>query len=84
MTDPKADKKTESITALKNANQHLSAVFADITKKERTLGTCADDLERVARQCGDLMVSVWVGQKQETISLKTYLVTIAKTLNEAR
>jgi hypothetical protein len=78
------DKKTESINALKNANKHLADVFADLAKKDQTLQTCASDLQRVAAQCGDIHVSVWIGQKQEMTPLKSYLTAIATSLNGAR
>lgn len=84
MSEPKADKKAESINALKNANKHLADIFTDLNKKELTMRTCADDLQRVSTQLGDIQVVVWVGQKQEMTPLKRYLCTIATSLNEAR
>ncbi len=84
MSDSKPDKKTESVNALKNANKHLADLFTDLNKKDLTLKTCADDLARVATQCGDLQVYVWVGQKQEHTTLKRYLTTISTSLSEAR
>jgi hypothetical protein len=84
MADPKSDKKTESLNALKNANKHLADLFTDLNKKDLTLQTCSADLQRIAAQCGDLRVSAWVGQQQQMLSLKGYLETIAKSLNEAR
>ena len=80
----KTDKKAESINALKNANKHLAEVFTDLAKKEQTLKVCADDLQRVAAQCGDLQIKAWVGQQQQSIPLQTYLRTISNSLNEAR
>jgi hypothetical protein len=78
------DKKLDSINALKNANKHLADIFNDLAKKDLTLKTCADDLQRAAAQCGDLKVVVWVANTQKDVSLKQYLGTIANTLNEAR
>lgn len=84
MSDTKVDKKIESLNALKNANKHLSDLFSDLSKKELTLKTCASDLQRVATQCGDIKIMVWVGSNQVATSLKQYLETIAVSLNEAR
>lgn len=84
MVETKSDKKLESINALKNANKHLADLFNDLNKKELTLKTCAADLQRVAAQCGDLSVEAYVGQSRQQVSLKSYLGTIANSLNEAR
>lgn len=84
IAETKADKKADSINALKNANKHLADLFTDLGKKELTLKTCAGDLQRVAAQCGDLKVEFWVGNNRTTGSLKNYLETIATSLNEAR
>lgn len=83
-TETKADKKIESINALKNANKHLADLFTDLNKKELTLKTCAADLQRVAAQVGDIHVEIWVGQQRQQGSLKKYLEAIATSLNEAR
>lgn len=84
MSEAKTDKKTDSINALKNANKHLADLFTDLNKKESTLKTCAADLQRVASQCGDIHVEVYVGNQRQQASLKNYLNTIATSLNEAR
>jgi len=81
---PEVDKKAESINVLKNANKHLADVFAGLDKKDLTLKNCASDLQRVATQCGDLYVEVWVGSNKQQTSLKNYLSIIATRLNEAR
>lgn len=83
-TEAKANKKSESITALKNAHKHLEDLFKDLAKKDQTLKTCSDDLQRVANQCGDIKVMVWVGPLQQATFLKIYLGAIAASLNEAR
>lgn len=84
MPDPKADKKTESLTALKNANKHLSDLFADLTKKDFVLQTQASQIDYVANQCGDLQVLVYVGQDRKPTSLKAFLKAAVNALNEAR
>jgi len=84
MTEPKADKKAESIAAMKNANAHLSILFADMTKKDLTLKTCSADLVTVSRQCGELQVKVWVGNEHKTLTLASYLNIIATNLESAR
>lgn len=78
------DKKTQSINALKNANKHLEDLFKDLAKKDLTLRTCSEDLQRVAAQCGDIQVMVYVGSNRQATSVKQYLGTIAASLNEAR
>lgn len=83
-TETKCDKKTDSINALKNANKHLADLFADLAKKESVMGVTVNDLQRVAAQLGDIQVSVWVTNNHQSVKLKTYLETIAKTLSEAR
>lgn len=84
MAEPKADKKAESIAALKNANTHLAQLFTDLNKKDSALKNCADNLNRVAVQCGDLKVEFWSGNQRTTGSLKAYLEAIANNLTEAR
>lgn len=84
MTDKITDKKTESINALKNANKHLSDLFADVNKKDIAMKSTASDLLLVAKQCGELRIEVWVGNNKQTVFLKTYLEACSKTLEEAR
>lgn len=84
MTDPKADKKTESITALKNANKHLADLFNDLNKKDGTLAYVASELQYIARQCGDIRVQTYKGTTNEVIFLKSHLEALAVKLNEAR
>lgn len=83
MTD-KLDKKTESITALKNANKHLADLFTEMNKKDLVLQTCASDLAYTARQCGELRIEVYVGNERKTVLLKAYLESMVSNLNGAR
>jgi hypothetical protein len=84
MTDPKVNKKTESLTALKNANKHLTDLFGHILKTDTVLSSQASQIDYVANQCGDLQVLVYVGQDRKSTSLKAFLKAAATALNEAR
>lgn len=83
MTD-KADKKAESIKALKDANKHLADLFHEMNKKDTVLDNSADHLTRIAQQCGDLKVNVWQEGGFKDYSLKVMLMDIATSLNGAR
>lgn len=84
MPEITTDKKAESIKALKDANKHLAEIFNDLNKKDLTLKTCADDINRLAAQVGSLRAEVWVSNGREVVLIKTYLEAIANSLNGAR
>lgn len=84
MTDKTADKKTESINALKNANKHLADLFSDLAKKDAVMSASVDNLNRIAQQCGDLKVNIWHEGKWQDFSLRGALTSIAARLTEAR
>jgi hypothetical protein len=84
INNTKCDKKTESLLALKNANKHLADLFDEMAKKDHVLSAQSSQISYVAKQCGDLQVSVYVGAERKTLSLKMFLEAAAANLNEAR
>lgn len=84
MSDAKADKKNESINALKNANKHLADLFTDLSRKEGTLAHAASELQYLARQLGEIKVQTYIGNVNTTVYLKAHLEALALKLNEAR
>jgi hypothetical protein len=85
MADPKAtDKKTESITVLKNASKHLAELFTTMAAKDTVLHSQSIQISHVAKQCGDLQVMVYVGSERKSVPLKLFLEAAATALNEAR
>lgn len=84
VVEVKCDKKADSINALKNANKHLADLFSELDKKNAILNKTSSDLQHIARQCGDIQVQVYVGNNSSVVSLKTYLTTCAKLLDETR
>ena len=84
MTDTLTDKKTESITALKNANKHLTDVFSHMNKMDATLSSVASDLQSVASKSGELHIYTWWEGKSQCVSLKTFLNSLAKKLEDVR
>jgi hypothetical protein len=78
------DKKTESINALKNANKHLADLFTAMNDKDGTLSSVASELQYIARQCGELRVSVYKANQPQSVILKAHLEELAIKLNGAR
>lgn len=78
------DKKQESITALKNANKHLTDLFSRVEEKDRTLGNVASELVRVSNKLGDICVDDWEGGRTVHKPLRLILQKLAGQLTEAR
>lgn len=83
MTDVQ-DKKQESITALKNANKHLTDLFSRVEEKDRTLGNVASELTRISNKLGDIYVDDWEGGRTVYKPLKHIVQKLAERLTEAR
>lgn len=83
MTDELTKTQT-SITALKNANKHLTELIQANENMSRIMGTVASDLTSHAAKCGELIVLAWSGTEWKHIKFKDHLNALAAILEKGR
>ena len=77
-------KAQQTLIALKNANKHLTEVLDSVDRKDRVMGSVANDLRRAASKVGDIQIEVWDVNQYKTSSFKNHLIKLADTLDGAK
>lgn len=78
------DKQRESLLALKNANKHLTDLFARMEEKNRTMAAIASELERLAPKMGELQAETYHENRFQQRPLSNTLMDMASRLNKVR
>lgn len=77
-------KKESSTAALKNANKHLSELFAAINRNSILIEKTISLAEDIKRGCGELKVDVWVESTKQTLTVKQCLDNIITNLKSGK
>ena len=82
-TEPKAKQK-ESLDAMRNASKHIQTLFTKHDFMNNSMGSVANGLLSIARQCGELTISAYEAGSWKQKSLKKHLEDLAAKLEKDR
>ncbi len=81
---PTQEKRKESVTALKDANQHMQVIFKQLDTMDSAIGNTISEINNIIMKIGSIHIETYFDSKFQQRPLKVILDTLKANLEKVR